>query len=89
MRVMGFACAPGVLRLLGILPGVSGIAFLITSGWMVVGSIIGIKKALNVSNTIQTAMLCVGTWLVSTFVHGVFLVLSPEAWHFAGFPMAV
>ena len=33
MRVMAFACAPGILRLLGLFPSITGIVFIVTSIW--------------------------------------------------------
>jgi len=45
IRITGFASTPGILRILGIIPGFFGIVFFITGIWMLVMMAITIKHA--------------------------------------------
>ncbi len=75
MRVMAFACAPGFLRLLGVIPQLTFLIFVCSSIWMITASIIGVKKALNISDTLRVAGICTVTWLLSTFMQAISLVI--------------
>ena len=75
MRVMAFASAPGVLRLLGVIPQVTGILFIATSVWIIAASVIGIKTAFKIPHTGKAILLCAGTWLLAFFVQSLLLVL--------------
>ncbi|MGD8722552.1 MAG: YIP1 family protein [Desulfobacterales bacterium] len=56
IRAMGFACAPGVTRLLGMIPGL-GIAVLVLSSiWMIVAATVAIKVALNFESAAHAAI---------------------------------
>ncbi len=75
MRAMAFACAPGLLRLLGVVPQLTFLIFICSSIWMVTASIIAVKKALNVASTPRVAGICIGAWILSTFIQAISLVL--------------
>ena len=75
MRVMAFACAPGVLRVLGVIPQTTGILFIATTIWIIAASVIGIKQAFKIPHTGKVVLLCAGTWLLSFLVQGLLLVL--------------
>ncbi|MBW2610956.1 MAG: YIP1 family protein [Deltaproteobacteria bacterium] len=75
MRVMAFANAPGVLRLLGVIPPVTGIVFIVTAVWSIVASVIGIKQAFKLPHTGKAILLCAGTWLLSFFVQSLLLIM--------------
>lgn len=75
MRVMAFAQAPAVLRLVGVIPQVTLIVFLITSVWIIMASVLGIKQAFNTPNTGKAILLCAGTWGVVFLVQSLFLVM--------------
>lgn len=75
MRVMAFASAPGVLRLFGVIPQMTGIIFIATAVWIIAASVIGIKKAFKIPHTGKAVLLCAGTWLLAFFVQSLLLVL--------------
>jgi hypothetical protein len=75
MRVVAFASAPGVFRLLGVIPQTSGILFIFTSVWIIAASVIGIKKAFKMPSTGMAVLLCVGTWLLAFIVQSLLLLL--------------
>jgi hypothetical protein len=75
MRVMAFACSPGILRLIGIIPHVAGVVFIVSTVWIIAAGVVGIKKAFNMLNTTQAVLVCAGTWIVSFFVQSLLLIL--------------
>jgi len=59
LRTIGFAQSPGLLYLLGIIPGIGGLIRLVVAIWMLVAGIIAIRQALDFSTgkAIATAVL--------------------------------
>ena len=47
LRTTGFAATPGLLRLFGVLPGVTIPAFAITSVWMLAAMVVAVRQALD------------------------------------------
>jgi hypothetical protein len=75
IRAMGFACAPGALRLAGIIPGL-GIATLVVSYiWMIAGATIAIKVALDIENTIRAALITVIGWIIGAIAQALLVVM--------------
>ena len=75
IRVMGFACAPGVIRLLGMIPGLGIVTLVISSIWMIVAATIAIKVALNFESTARAAGACIIGWIIGAFAQGLMLVV--------------
>ncbi len=75
MRVMAFACAPGILRILGLFTPITGGVFVATSIWMIVAAAIGVKQALHISSTTKAAVFCMVSWVAATFFQGVLIVI--------------
>ena len=63
MRTLGFAQSPGVLRILGGLPGIGPFLLVIVSVWMLVAMVIAVRQALDYTSTWRAAVVCVGAWL--------------------------
>ena len=66
-RTLGFASAPGVLRIFGAIPGLTGIAFLVAAVWMLIAAAIAVRQALDYTSTVRAASVCVPGWLVHVF----------------------
>ncbi len=64
LRTIGFASSPGLLRVLGLIPGVTGIVFLISGIWMLVAMIIAVRQALDYQSTLRAVGVCVIGWIV-------------------------
>ena len=47
LRTIGFASAPGLIRVLGVLPGLTTVVSLVASVWMLVAMIIAVRQALD------------------------------------------
>lgn len=68
LRTTGFATAPGLLRIVGVLPGMTVPAFAITAAWMLVAMIIAVRQALDYTSTGRAIAVCsVGWGLAITF----------------------
>ena len=50
-RTVGFAQSPGVFRVLGVVPVVGWIIFLVASVWMLVAMVIAVRQALDYTST--------------------------------------
>ena len=75
IRTMGFACAPGAIRILGIIPGLGIVAIVVASIWMIVAATIAVKAALNIENTARAAGACIIGWIIGAIVQGLLLVV--------------
>ncbi len=68
LRTIGFASSPGLLRVLGFIPGVTGIVFLISGIWMLIAMIIAVRQALDYRSTLRAVGVCVIGWIVQVVV---------------------
>ncbi len=50
-RTVGFAQSPGIFRVLGVVPAVGLIIFLVVSIWMLVAMVIAVRQALDYTST--------------------------------------
>ena len=64
LRTLGFANAPGVFRLLGIVPSLRFIVFPITAIWVLVTTIVAVRQALDYRGTFRAVGVCGIGWLV-------------------------
>ena len=68
LRTIGFSSSPGLIRVLGIIPGLAGIVFLVASIWMLVAMIIAVRQALDYKSTLRAVGVCVIGWIVQTLI---------------------
>ena len=59
LRTIGFSSAPGLLRLFGIIPGLTGIVFGLSLVWMLVTMVIAVRQALDYTSTLRAVGVCV------------------------------
>ena len=64
LRTMGFANAPGVVSILGLIPGLRGIAVAVAQVWMLVAAIVAIRAALDYQSTWRAIAVVVIGWVV-------------------------
>ena len=50
LRTLGFAQAPGVLYILGVLPVIGALTSVVVSIWILIAGFIGIRQALDIGN---------------------------------------
>ncbi|MCW5849765.1 MAG: YIP1 family protein [Anaerolineae bacterium] len=51
LRTTGYAAAPGILNVLGFIPGIGGLITLVVSIWTIVTTFIATREALDLDNT--------------------------------------
>jgi hypothetical protein len=57
LRTLGFASSPGLIRIVGLIPGLTGIVFFITSIWMLVTMVVAVRQALDYIGWIVQALV--------------------------------
>jgi len=78
LRTIGFSSAPGLLRVFGVLPGVTIPAFAITAVWMLAAMIVAVRQALDYTSTVRAIAVCVVGWVLAiAFAIGIGLVFGP------------
>jgi hypothetical protein len=70
LRTIGFSSAPGLLRVFGIIPGLSTLVFFAASVWMLVAMVIAVRQALDYTSTWRAVGVCVVGWLVQALILG-------------------
>ena len=68
LRTIGFSSSPGLLRILGILPGLTGIVFLGCAVWMLVAMVIAVRQALDYHGTGRAIAVCLIGWVVQVVI---------------------
>jgi hypothetical protein len=65
LRTTGFAAGPGVLRVLGVVPGLGALILLAVSVWMLVAMVIAVRQALDFTSTGRAIMVCMAGWIIT------------------------
>jgi hypothetical protein len=65
LRTVGFAAAPGMLRIFGVVPGATLPAFAITAVWMLAAMIVAVRQALDYTSTMRAVAVCVIGWTLA------------------------
>ena len=72
LRTIGFAASPGILRILGIVPGIGGLIYIISTVWMLVAMVIAIRQALDYKSTARAVVVCVITGMIGVIMAALF-----------------
>ena len=68
LRTIGFSSSPGLIRILGIIPGLRGIVFFIASIWMLVAMVIAVRQALDYTSTLRAVGVCLIGWIIQLLI---------------------
>ncbi len=74
LRTIGFSSSPGLIRVLGIIPGLTGIVFLAAGVWMLIAMVIAVRQALDYESTWRAVGVCIIGWLVQGMI--IFVLVS-------------
>jgi hypothetical protein len=77
LRTLAFAAAPGILRVVGVLPALAWPAFVVTSVWMLAAMVVAVRQALDYRSTLRAITVCALGWLLSLAVAAVIGVFFP------------
>ena len=77
LRTIGFSSAPGLIRVLAIIPALANAVFLIASIWMFVAMVIAVRQALDYHSTLRAVGVCLIGWVVQAVIVGmIFMMLG-------------
>jgi hypothetical protein len=68
LRTIGFASSPGLIRVLGIIPGIGPLLFLVAGIWMLVATVIAVRQALDYTSTARAVGVCLIGWVVQAVI---------------------
>ena len=78
LRTIGFASAPGLLRVFGVVPQIALPVFVLTTVWMLVTTVVAVRQALDYRSTARAIGVCViGLALALGLVLGFSLLAPP------------
>jgi hypothetical protein len=68
LRTIGFSSSPGLIRILGIIPGLGAMVFLVASIWMLVAMVIAVRQALDYKSTWRAVGVCTIGWVIQSVI---------------------
>ena len=68
LRAIGFSSSPGLIRILGIIPGLAWLVFLVASIWMLVAMVIAVRQALDYQSTLRAVGVCIIGWIIQALI---------------------
>jgi len=75
LRTIGFSSSPGLIRVLGIIPGLARIAFAVAGIWMLIAMVIAVRQALDYTSTMRAVGVCIIGWIIQAIVLGLFFAM--------------
>jgi hypothetical protein len=64
LRTIGFSSSPGLIRVVGIIPGMAVLVQIVAQIWMLVAMVIAVRQALDYSSTWRAVWVCVIGWII-------------------------
>ena len=74
LRTLGFAAAPGMIRVLGVVPGVGWLVSLVAALWMLAAMVVAVRQALDYESTPRAVAVCLIGFVL--YVVAVFVVTA-------------
>jgi hypothetical protein len=76
LRTIGFSSSPGLIRILGVIPMLREIVFLVAGIWMLVAMIIAVREALDYQSTVRAVGVCAIGWIIQLAIFMLFFALT-------------
>ncbi len=76
MRVTGYASAPGVISMLGLIPFLGGLAALVASIWTLAAFVVAIRVVMNFDSAGKAVLVCIIGWVVKMIIGGLFVLMG-------------
>lgn len=73
LRTIGFSSSPGLIRVLGVIPGISQLIMFGAAIWMLVAMVIAVRQALDYKSTLRAVGVCIIGWIIQALVFLLFL----------------
>jgi len=71
LRTIGFSSAPGLIRVLGFIPGIRDLIFFVAGIWMLMAMVIAVRQALDYTSTGRAIGVCLIGWVVQILILGI------------------
>jgi hypothetical protein len=68
LRTIGFSSSPGIIRVLGVVPGLTAPVFFVAAVWMLSAMVIAVRQALDYRSTLRAVGVCLIGWVVQALV---------------------
>ena len=68
LRPIGFSASPGLIRVLGLVPGLNWLVSLVAAVWMLVAMVIAVRQALDYDSTGRAVVVCLIGWAVNIVI---------------------
>ena len=78
LRTIGFASAPGIIRIFGIIPGLGGLVNIIAGAWLLAAMVVAVRQALDYHSTYRAIGVCLIGWIVQAVILAMILSMMGE-----------
>jgi hypothetical protein len=78
LRTTGFASAPGLIRVAGLIPLIGWFVYLIAGIWMLAAFVVAVRQALDYTSTLRAVGVCVLGWIAYALISLLFIGLMPR-----------
>lgn len=68
LRTIGFSSAPGLIRVLGVIPSFTNLVFSVAGIWMLAAMVIAVRQALDYQSTWRAFGVCIIGWVVQVVI---------------------
>jgi hypothetical protein len=68
LRTTGFSSSPGLIRVLGVIPVLRGLVFVVAAVWMLVAMVIAVRQALDFKSTLRAVGVCIIGWAIQVLI---------------------
>ena len=75
LRTIGFATSPALLRVVGFVPLLGPLVFVVTAVWTLVTVVVAVRQALDYRSTGRAIGVCVIGWVIQIVIVGLMLML--------------
>ena len=75
LRAIGFSSSPGLIRVLGIIPGLSRVVLIGALIWMLMATVVAVRQALDYTSTVRAIGVCVIGWMIQLSILVLFLII--------------
>jgi hypothetical protein len=75
LRTTGFSSSPGLIRVLGLIPGIAQVVFIVAAVWMLVAMVVAVRQALDYQSTLRAVGVCAIGWVIQLILFGLIYFL--------------
>jgi hypothetical protein len=72
LRTIGFSSSPGMIRVFGVIPGLTGLVFIAALVWMLMATVVAVRQSLDYTSTLRAIGVCVIGWVIQLSIVALF-----------------